>query len=679
MVRARLRHRRGYGNPGCADSAALLAARGVHGQAFVAEPAGLVLLRRGQGLRHLLGAHRERLGRWLNAVLPRGPGRELVRGLTLGDPGGLQRDHRAALAATGTAHLLALSGLHVGVVAAAIYALLLWFLRRSRWLMLRLDVRRIASALTVSCVALYTLFCGAALPTVRAAVMIGAYLLARVLGRTADTLSAYALAALVLLLAHPPALFDPSFQLSFAAVGAVLLFTPRLLEAVRRLRPELDASRLLRARWWLVQSLAVSVAASLGTWPVIAFHFHQLALIAPLANLLLVPPTTFLLLPLCLALPLLQPAAAPLARWVALVAGWLGQAVVWGARLLARLPGAGLSVAPPGLALLPGGLALLGAAVAPWRARRRALLAGLGLVLLSVGLLVPAALRRGDSGVTARLLDVGQGDAALLRLPGDFVTLVDTGGAPSGGADASRLVAELALLPTLRAQRVTRIDLLVLTHPHPDHYAAAPFLLDQVPVTQVWVPAGDPADGGPAWAAFLGALHDRKIPVHEVDRSHPGLVRGAATISVLSPPPGGGGLRGNDRSLVLSVRCGPGADGGLLLMGDLERPGEALLIADVSPERLRHAVVKVGHHGSRSSSSSELLSAVHPADAFFSVGAANAWGFPHGSVSRRFAARGIRRWRSDLHGSLRVRLDASGGVSVRPGRAVRSAVGTTHP
>lgn len=669
LLRARLRRAHGYGNPGCADRAALLAARGVDAQAFVPDGAGLVLLRRGAGLRHLLGAHRARLARWLDASLPEGPGRELVRGLALGDPGGLRRDHRAALAATGTAHLLALSGLHVGVVAAVVYWLLLLLLRRSRWLLLRMDVRRAASAATLAAVALYTVFCGAALPTVRAAVMVGCYLLARLLGRAADTASAYALAAVLLLFAHPPALFDPSFQLSFGAVAAVLLLTPRLLAPLRRFEAPSSGPRALKIRWWLLQSFAVSSAASLGTWPVIAAHFHQLALVAPLANLLLVPLVSLLLLPLCLALPVLQPVAPWVARWVALLAGGLGEVVSALAGLLARLPGAGLSVAPPGPELLPGGLALLVAALAPLTLRRRALLAAAGLILLAPALLLPGWLRRRDPAVVARLLDVGQGDATLLRLPGGFVILVDTGGAETGRSEESQLRAELALLPALRAERVDRIDLLVLTHPHPDHYGSAPWLLDAVPVERVWVPAGDASDGGPAWAAFLRALRRRQIPVDVVASDHPGLARGAAHVRVLSPPPGGGGLRGNDRSIVLSVRCGEsgGLTSGLLLAGDLQRPAEALLVQAHGPT-LRHAVLKVGHHGSSTSSGPDLLAAVRPRHAFFSVGAANGWGFPHRSVWRRFGGLGTRRWRSDEDGSLEVRLEPGGAVQVTPWR-----------
>ncbi len=650
------RQPRGFANPGCADFAALAAARGAKATLFLERPEGLVILRPGRGPWRALAALRRRVGTWLDGQLPAGPARELLRALALGEPGGLDPAVRRNMAATGTAHLLALSGLHLGVVAALCHGLLLLLLRRSGWLLRRWDLGRAAAGLTLLAVAGYTVFTGAALPTLRAALMVAVYLGARVLGRQRDVASAYCFALLVLLLRHPPSLFDPSFQLSFAAVAAVLLLSPRLLQLIPGgLRPR-AAGRLARVGHWLAQAFAVSLAASLGTWPVIAWHFHQFAPIAPLANLAVVPLVSFGVLPLAMA------AAALSGLWPALAGAlaWLGAALAQitlsVAAFLARLPGAGLGVDPPRPAVLFAYCLLLAAVL--WPRRRGALrLASAGVLGLALALALPPLLRPLDGSLHLRFLDVGQGDATLLRLPGPAHLLVDTGGLDSLQGRASRL-AEDALLPHLRAAGVGALDALVLTHPHPDHYGAAAGVLAALPVREVWVPSGDDSDGGEAWREFVEReVRPRGIPLRSLDRTSPELRYGALRLRVLHPPPGGGGLRGNDRSLVLSLRLG---GTGVLLAGDVERAAEAEILQAWAPERLRHAVLKVPHHGSRSSSSPEFLRAVAPREAFFPVGLDNRWGFPHAEVWGRYAAAGCRRWRADRTGSLAVEVDEEG-------------------
>ena len=658
LLGARVRKPRGFGNPGCMDYAALLAARGARATAYVELPDAVVLLERGPWAGRLLGRLRLQVGRLLDQEIPAGARRELVRALTLGDAGAIPLDVRQDLAATGTAHLLALSGLHLAVVAGLIYALLSWLLRRCTALLLRVELDRLVSACTLLAILAYTLLTGAQLPTVRAAVMVGVYLGARVVGRSRDLASAYALALLLLLLRHPRSLFNPSFQLSFAAVAAVLLVTPRLLSPFRRLEAfGRSGGPLRRIPWRIAQALSVSLAASLGTWPIIALHFHQLAALAPLANLLVVPLVSFLLLPLAMSLLLLAPICPWLAGLCAWAAGWIASWVGELAALLARLPGAGLQVPPPrSWELLLYLLAALGLLFAKKPRLRIGLGLGAGLALVLVVALTPLGSRL-DSGLEMRFLDVGQGDSALLRLPGPFFVLVDAGG--NDGTRPTR-IAEQAILPYLRWARVERIDLLVLTHPHPDHYLGAAGLLAAMPVGEVWIPAGDDSDGGEAWARFLEEeVVGREIPLHRKDNRSKPLRRGDVLLEVLHPPPGGGGFRGNDRSLVVSLRLG---SRGVLLTGDLERGGEQYLLDLLSPARLAHDLLKVGHHGSRTSSSAAFLDAVRPAQAFFSLGHGNRYGFPHPEVLERCQERDIHTWQADQNGSLWVRIEPSGSM-----------------
>ncbi|MBM4318519.1 MAG: DNA internalization-related competence protein ComEC/Rec2 [Deltaproteobacteria bacterium] len=675
LLRSEIRQPRSFANPGCSDFAALLASRGARATVYLARPDEVVLVQRGGGLATLLARWRLAVSRTIEQGVSDPAGRELVRGLALGDAGGIPLDVRSAMAATGTAHLIALSGGNLALVALVAYGLLFWLLGRSTTLLLRLRIDRLAAAGTIAVVLLYTLVTGAQVPTARAAVMAVVYLGARLIDRERDLASAFALAALILLALHPPALFDPSFQLSFGAVAAMILLTPALLRPVASYRPgpELRWWRWPRLRWLAVEALALSLAATLGTAPVVALHFHQLSLISPLANFVVVPLVSLLLFPLSASLLVLVPLAALaallspgwlappaelLAGWAAAAAGLLAQLTVQLNLLLAELPGAGLLLPPPGpgellLCYLAVGLLLL--------ARTRAV----RLVGLAAGLLAacswswPWLARQWDRGAEVTFLDVGQGDSTLLRLPGPFFVLIDAGGKLGGRSD----LAQQAILPFLRQARVGRIDLMVITHPHPDHYLGAAGVLAALPVGRVWLPAGDDAEDeeeqAESFQALLAEIRRRGIPLERLDRTAPPLRAGAAALRVLHPPPGGGGLTGNDRSLVLSLRLGEHGSG-VLLPGDIEHGGEELLLQDFPPAVLAHPVLKVAHHGSRTSSGPAFLDAVRPREAFFPLGWRNRHGFPHGEVWEEYVRRGIRRWRADRDGALRVRLEADG-------------------
>ncbi len=638
LFRGRVVIPRGYGNPGCRDPVPWMRSRGLDGVVTIPGPGALILLEPGRGSSSWVGAYRAAVERVLGG-LPPGPGRGFVRALAMGDPGELPEGPRAALSATGTAHLLALSGLHVGAVAGLVYwgVVTLLGLLVLPWAR-TVDARRWAAGVTIGVVAMFVWFTGARLPTVRAGTMIAVYLAARMVGRERDLPSALCLAGLVIAFQNPWTVLSPSFQLSFAAVVSVIVLGPRLHRAgTLALGGTWFASmRLVR---WLVAGLSVSLAASLGTWPVVAAHFGTWAAVAPLANILVVPPVTLILVPLALGLVALAGPWPWLAGKVALLAGGLADTIVTLAGHLAVLPGAGLSVPRPPLWVVIAWFVALGLALG----RRTRGLALAPMVAIGIYALVPRPTL--DHGFTVRFLDVGQGDSAHLELPGGFHMLVDTGGALRGRSE----VAERALLPYLRRQRVERLDLMVLTHPHPDHYQAAWRLVDEMPVASVWIPAGDDSDGGEPWARFLEHLGAKAIPIRRVDSATEPLVVGDVTVRVLHPPPGGGGWQGNDRSVVLSVQT---HGHGVLLTGDLETPGEESVLSRWPAALLGHEVLKAGHHGSTTSTSQGFLAAVSPRHVFFSVGWANRFGFPRPRVVERVTRARAMVWRSDLHGSV---------------------------
>ncbi len=633
-------------NPGGADAERRLARAGVAASARLAHPALAVRLPerdRGAWLARV-EALRMRLAQPLQAL---GPGGALLLALALGDRSGLDPALGDDLAELGLSHLLAVSGMNVGVAAGASYALCLALLRRSAWLCARRDARPLALAAALAAALGYALLCGFAVPVRRALFFLAA--LAAGLLRPLPRGQPLALAALLVLAAEPEALFDAGAQLSFAA-SAALLLAPRAPRAAPAGGP---APRLARALRELVDS---SSLAALATAPLAAWHFGRLAPAALPANLVAVPWVTGLLFPGALAavawaaLPaplrehaLLRPAVERFAALADASAGLAQRAALASPGLSAA---GGVGAAGLALALAPGLLA--------WRWRScgaRAALAGLqlgALALAAGGSIAPAPPR-------LALFDVGQGDAALVQGRAHSL-LVDAGAALPGGSDQGRV----AVLPALRALGVSRLAAAVASHADLDHRGGLASVLRGIPVAELWLPPD--AARNPSYAPLRELALARGVRVRALaagDRLQP---LGELEVEVLWPPREARALSDNDASLVLRVRVGGVA---LLLPGDLERAGErALLASGADPSA---AILKLGHHGSRSASSDAFLAAVGAELALASAPCYGRFGMPHAEVRAALRRAGSSLWWTGRDGALLIGLARP--LWLRPWRA----------
>jgi competence protein ComEC len=618
-------------NPGGRDAAALLAARGIASQASarlppvrVAPPAALSWLEAG---RSRLAAAADR------ALPPRESA--LVRAIGTGDRSALDPATVEAFARSGLAHLLSVSGLHLAVVALGAW-------RAARALLVRWDAaagrvepRRAAAALALPVAGLYALATGADVPVVRSALAAGLGFAGILLDRESRPLPALSLGLLAVLAADPGALLDVSTQLSFASVAGLALLSRPLRAALPWRPPPGPAGRAAEAA---VGSLAASLAAALATAPLVAFHFRRLSLLSPLANLVGVPLGSALTLAAAAA-------AAGAALWppLALPFLWVSRPLAWlllRASDLFAAPGlAALGVASPG----PWGLAACGLGLAgalATRGRRRAALA----LLAAAGLALPgparqaAAARRGLLEVV--FLSVGQGDAALLRLPDGAAVLVDGGGDARGRADPGAR----DVLPFLRDAGVRRLWLAVNSHPHPDHLLG-------LASAAAGIPVGRFLDNGRDGSEEMAAARAR-LPPRAPWRPGESLERAGVRLLALAPPPGSEAWSENDASLVLRVEHGKVA---FLLLGDVEEEGEEALLASGAP--LAADVVKVPHHGSRTSSGPGLVAASRARFAVISVGRRNPFGLPSAEVLERWRAAGAEVLRTDQGGAVRFLSD----------------------
>lgn len=573
------------------------------------------------GSPRVLPRWRAAIGRGIDARF--GVHAPLVRALLIADRHDLSPTVRERFASAGLAHLLSVSGLHVGLIAAAVMLLAQ---------VLGMGARR-ADAFIAGVTTLYVLVIGAPLPAVRAAAMLGVYSLSRATQRPTSAWAALAVGG-GLALVDPRSVLDLGYQLSIVGMAALV------------------AAGALNKRWpavsgrhWrpvLVRALVVSTAATLLTAPLVAATFGTVSLVAPVSNLA-AAPLMAVLQPMLFLAAILQP-VAPLSQFVADACTPLLAGLDLVASHAARLPGASLTVRtdPTTTALAcAAGAACVIAMVSRFPAR--ALVAAtLCMALIAWRPLVP-----GRSAFTeVHMLDVGQGDAIAIRTMRGRWLLVDAGREWDGGDEGRRQI-----VPYL-ARRGGALTAFVLSHPHADHVGGAASTL--AALRPAWY--YDPGYAGTS-ESYRRSLEMARTQRTQWRRVRPAdsLVVDEVTVTFLAPDSAWAeALRDpNDASTVARVRVGRVA---FLLTGDAEEQEERWLLAHQS-SLLRADVLKVAHHGSRTSSTAEFLAAVRPRVALVSVGAGNMYRHPSPDVMRSLAAHGAVALRTDLHGTIVVRTD----------------------
>lgn len=567
----------------------------------------------------------------------------MARALVLGE-NDLDPDDAEAFRKSGLSHMLAVSGTHLVFAVVWLVRILNAVLVRATWLSAGRDVGRASACVGIVLACVYADFAGGSGSAWRAAFMLSAAFLARTIGRAPSASRALAASVLLGWAVDPLVAFDLSFLLSFAATAGLLLLARPFAQPCERLR-----SRVSRA---LGVGIATTLAAMLPCAPLLALLGADLTLAGVFANVLASPVGEAVALPLCLAHALVSP-------WPSLESG--AGLVASGALLVVRRI-AHESAAQSWLAIPmpePNGyhLALavtLGVGVtlarqAPLWQRLWVVAAGLGLCVVELAAR-HAGSPRGELRLTS--LAVGQGDAALIDFPDGGSMLVDAGGSPAGGADPGARV----VVPLLRARRREGVDVVVLSHPHPDHFGGLLAVLRAVRVGELWDTGQGISEGaGPVYRELLAEARARGVRVRTpaelcgTDRKF-----GDAWVRVLGPCPAYLPSRGaNDNSWVLRVDLGKHR---LLLTGDAEAAAEADLVARQRPA-LRADVLKVGHHGSRTSSGAAFVSAVSPQFAVVSCGARNRFGHPSPEVVDRLSLAGARVLRTDRDGGVEFRTD----------------------
>jgi competence protein ComEC len=654
-VTVRLRTPRNFHTPGSFDYEGHLARQDIYVTAFLWEDKEI---ERVGWHGNLLGKQVEHLRRTIGSFFSAHLDEQtaaVLRALIVGDEAHLTKDVRTLFSRAGVAHVLSISGLHISLVAAASYGAWWWLLGRSHYLLLRFVMPKIAALLTIPPVLFYAGLAGSNVATWRSVVMVLVYLLAILLDRQEEVYRSLAFAALLISLLWPGAVLDISFQLSFLSVLSLLLGMQRFsvwweTKKVQRLTPfPLWQERI---GYWLAAYFVVSLSAMLGSAPLTAFHFNQVSVVGVLANLLIVPllGSAAVILGLSAAgLFLLSPTfAIP----VLVCAGVATQGGAWLTQMIGGWSFSAFSVVTPTLLellLLYSSLFCGFFSIAWMELRTASLMRALffvSLLALLTDCLFWIHSRYFHQDLRVTFLDVGQGDATVVELPGSQVMVIDGGGFASEEFDAG----EAILAPFLWSRKIARVDILVMSHPQLDHYGGLAFVAEQFAPRELWF-NGERASitrFARLWTALEHA--GAALRVFCRDTSRIDLVR--VQVEVLHPPCQHTGLDTNNASLVLRLSH---SEIDFLFTGDLEAAGEQGVLAHRS--EVASEILKAPHHGSRTSSTLAFVNEVNPQVVVASLGDHNRFGFPAAEVVQRYKQKGSRFFRTDQDGAVTIISD----------------------
>ncbi|THJ17986.1 MAG: DNA internalization-related competence protein ComEC/Rec2 [Nitrospira sp. CG24B] len=582
------------------------------------------------------------------------PTRGLFLGMIIGERGYLDQELQDWFMVTGTVHLLSISGSHLGLVAVVAF----WLVRRlvlrlPAALLLSLSRTVTPSKIAILCawptVALYALLAGAELATIRSLVMITLAMIAAWLGYERYLGHAMAVALLAILLHDPRALFDISFQLSFLSVLAMIKMIGITTSANADLVGD-DSQLRDRLMSHGLKALSMSAAVTVVTLPLVVFYFNQVPWMGIMTNLIAVPFTGIILVPLGLFVALWTIMTGAESLILGSAMEQLFGLMVLGLQWCARFPGGEWYVAAPSmpaLALFYSGLLVTGLRAIPWRVRVAS--AGLMMMLIGWWLSPPESQADGDRW-RVTFLDVGQGDSAVVELPDGQAVLIDGGGRYERFDMGKNVVA-----PFLWSRGIRHLDHVIGTHQQLDHVGGLIWVLQHMSVGQYW---GGGRERSEQFVEELqAALRDHQIHQHIAVRGHDLLRSGQCRLSILNPPetsvvrgstqPPTGTLL-NNLSIVSRLQCGPSS---ILFAADIETGG----LRQLNEEGYQSVtVLKVPHHGARSSLDFAWIQQLHPQYAVVSVGAANPYGHPVESVLQAYQDQHSTVFRTDRDGAIWV-------------------------
>lgn len=583
----------------------------------------------------------------------------LLAALLLGERQTLDQELRDAFLKTGLSHVLAVSGLHIGLIAWFSYVLIKTLLSMFCCVLLRYDIRKMAGILTAFPILGYVAFSGFQVSAVRAMIMAYVFLGAMVLGREKDLWSSLSLAGILIIAIEPHALFQVSFQLSFlAVVGILWLAIPLIVKFDAWIRA------LIPTTPWLQKILLYFSGLffiALVTWlfllPITARYFHQTSLIGIFANILVVPIIGLWVLPFGLLSGVATLFSIELAQALISIASIGAKLALWIVALLEQIPFNSILIPIPNSLEICAFYLLIFFIWAFWRKKKLWAIVGLATTVAfwlgDVGYWVWRTKLRNELSIT--FLDVGQGNSALVEIPGGKKILIDAGGFGPGGFDVGRNV----VAPFLLYNKILKVHYLALTHPQADHMNGFLFIANHFKPKELWYNGVSPEQiESRAQSEILRTLLQTMKQRGDKVRGPKSLASpfsiGRVDFQVLHPleEENMRGFNPNNRSLVLKIIY---QGFGFLFPGDIEIEAEKALI-ERDPEALLSDLLLSPHHGSDTSSHPGFINAVKPRFCVISCRQGSRRNFPHPEVIKTLRRAGCITFRTDILGSITVRI-----------------------
>jgi competence protein ComEC len=665
-----LKRIRNFHNPGGFDYERYMNLQGIYATGFVADNSQIILLRKNAVsiTRLKLESFRSYLKQIIyeNASSPQ---REIIEAITIGNQNEIPPDVRENFNKTGTSHILSISGLHISIVAATAFFFIFLILKTSEYLMLRFNIIKLASAGAFIFVLIYTFIAGMGIPVVRASLMALIFLGALLLGKQKDIYNILALAGLIILIVSPEALFDISFQLSFAAVFAIIYLVPSFSNPSF---PFIESWPILAQKIFkqLYLSIIVCIAATLGTIPLIVFYFNRVSAITIIANLITVPLLGTIALAFSMAFILSSFISASIAGFFIKLSSLFVQISVDIITRLAALSWSSFTFTKPTvmeIIIFYLFIFLLMELIDFLRGKGRKkdffqrypfvlkCLLIASLLFFTVNAVYLFSKDKFSTELKVTAIDVGQGSSVLVRFPGGKKMLIDGGGFSDSSFDMGKMV----LAPFLYHKRISQIDTVALTHLHPDHYEGLIYILENFNVKEFWTTGYDTNDED--YIILQKIISKKNIKKIFLSRQSTTININGTYISVFWPLQPYIAANGpfssddaNDASLVFKINYG---DVNYLITGDISAKIEDKLIQ--AKQNIKSNVLFVPHHGSKLSSSSAFIKKVACQYAVISAGSGNVFHHPHRYTLERYKNSHVQIYRTDESGAITMSTDGT--------------------
>lgn len=627
------------GLPGEFDYPRYLAFQGVSATARVVSQKGIVLMRAAavESLQRTIDIKARRLGDAIRQSITDERVSSVLTALLIGDQRRIPTDLSDAYTRAGVNHILSISGFHIGIIAAFITLAIIWLLTRFEYPALNWNIRQIALLISLPAMIIYLFLTGSAPATARSVIMLTLFAAALFAERETDSINTLLFTAFFLVAINPPTLFDVSFQLSFISLWGILLFLPVI---IRR-----TAGVKLTWLKWLIQFVAVSAAASFATLLPVLFIFKVASINGILTNFMIVPLLGYgAVLAGFVALPLILifPYYASMLLWpAAILVDISNHLIVW----CASLP----VMTFHGITAWDISFFLLFMSCMTFLSRNLLLsVFGVLIPVIALALHIYTATAT-DGRLHITMLSVGQAESILLRFPDGSTMLVDGGGYlhDTVGHDFGQRV----LAPALGALHVRRIDRVISTHDHPDHSGGLPYIIKNFAVGKFY-------SGVTVSEEVNRELNRLQIPRNMLAAGDIIKMPGSVVITLLSPSRSGYSQAVgdessvNEQSLVFRLTYG---EFSMIFSADAGFEAEKRMIAEHS--ELKSTILKIGHHGSRFSTSEDFLDRVQPKLTLISVGAGNRFGLPSARTVELLRKKRIAIYRTDIDGTIELVTD----------------------